>query len=633
MAASYNITIPCPFFTFESILGFLTLFLALPRSFIQPIFASFPISRPFHSVLRFWGSSCRICHDPIIIRSIILLVADSCSTMGDSPGMDRAETPEASQTIISSSNSPNESLPPPRQILSKRSSLPPRPHGAARHTKRLTLNFPINIPQGVAFGPSASSSPSGSMTPATRSSARQSPVHTISTTPFDGQNDGTSLLTAIASQERRVLELREELQRAEGELDSLKKQWSSSEKTKKRTEVNHRAEVMLPLKSPDRISGAQAATTHSREQSVSGTATPAFPTQVRLSRELERRQSVLAAAATYGTSVSANGRRVFQGSHARTLSLLSPTPGSAGSKQSGSESTFSQADIDRVGRPPRSATMPSVDRTPAPSTVTPTDDMISQWRKTMPVPPPSRDLLMRTGKQMATDLKDGLWTFLEDIRQATVGDEGINATESRTMQPPRNRDSSSASRSRDRLSVQTGKLSRSPSGMKSPGSQTTGKGSKSADIDASFWGEFGIDSSGQKSASTHRIPKTPSDPNRPADPNALDVDETWDNWDTPQPKKHTPSSSRSTIESRQDRSPTTQTSSPRTSTSFGDWGHDIPDPSVSDGIPWPALTQVAPSNLTRTATNLMAEWERSLTPSSNRSPLASPGLDKDSKKD
>jgi hypothetical protein len=63
--------------------------------------------------------------------------------------------------------------------------------------------------------------------------------------------------------------------------------------------------------------------------------------------------------------------------------------------------------------------------------------------------------------------------------------------------------------------------------------------------------------------------------------------------------------------------------------SFGDWRHDIPDPSVADGIPWPALTQAAPSKLTRTASNLMAEWERSLSPS----PVASPSLGKDSKKD
>ncbi|KAL4923344.1 DUF4048 domain-containing protein [Aspergillus undulatus] len=559
--------------------------------------------------------------------------------MEKTSGMDRAEsTPGASQTIVVASTNPaNGSLPPPRQMPSKRSSLPPRPHAAARHTKRLTLNFPINIPQ-AAFDQTASSSPSGAMTPVTRSSACQSPVHNISTPPFEGQDDGTSLLTAIASQERRVLELREELTRAEAELDSLKKQWSSSEKTRKRTEVNHRAEAMLPLRSPDRVPAASTASTHSREQSLSGSASPAVPPQVRLSRELERRQSVLAAAAANGTSVSANGRRVFQGSHTRALSLLSPTTASASSKL-GSDSGSGDVDGDRVGRPPRSATMPSVDRIPARSSVTPTEDMVTQWRKTMPVPPPSRDLLMRTGKQMASDLREGLWTFLEDIRQATVGDEGINATESRTMHPPRNRDSSSASRSRDRLSVQTGKTSasRSSSGRKSPGTKATGKGSKSADIDASFWSEFGIDSSGQKPATAHRTPTTPSGSNnnlKSEDPTKLDMDETWDDWDTPQPKKsHTPSSSRSTLESGLDQSPVTQTSSPRTSTSFADWHYDIPDPSVSDGIPWPALTQAAPSKLSRTASNLMAEWERSLSSSPNRSPLASPALDKENKKD
>ncbi|KKK21568.1 hypothetical protein P175DRAFT_0532545 [Aspergillus ochraceoroseus IBT 24754] len=580
--------------------------------------------------------------------------------MGDSPGTGQTEsTPEASQTLMSSA-SPHNLVPPPpsdsskedrqgsssssssqeqpQQIPSKRASLPPRPPGGApRHTKRLTLNFPINIPQGAAFDPSASSSPAGPMTPIARSSARQSPVHTISTpAPFDGQDDGSSLLTAIASQERKVLELREELHRAESELDSLKKQWTSSEKSKKRTEIHHRAEQLLPLKSPDRISTENLvnSSTHSREESASGASTPSIVAQARLSRELERRQTVLAAAATHGTTISANGRRVFQGSHARTLSLLSPTLGSAGSKRIGSESGLGAVDNERVGRPPRSATMPSVDRSPVPpSAMAPTEDMISQWRKTMP--PPSRDLLLRTGKQMASDLKEGLWTFLEDIRQATVGDEGIYATESRTMQPPRNRDSSSTSRSRDRLSVQGRKPSRSPSSGKKSGANTTGKDSKSADIDATFWSEFGIDSPGQKSPNAHSTSKGPSRPNAPEDPSLLDVDESWDDWDTPQPKKtHTPSSSRSTIESKPDQSPTTQNSSPRTSTSFGDWGHDIFDPSVADGIPWPAITKMAPSKLARTASNLMAEWERSLSPSSERnSPLSSSAPGKDSKKD
>jgi hypothetical protein len=37
-----------------------------------------------------------------------------------------------------------------------------------------------------------------------------------------------------------------------------------------------------------------------------------------------------------------------------------------------------------------------------------------------------------------------------------------------------------------------------------------------------------------------------------------------------------------------------------------------------DAIPWPALTKLHPSKLTRTASNLMAEWEKSLTPPNER---------------
>lgn len=56
------------------------------------------------------------------------------------------------------------------------------------------------------------------------------------------------------------------------------------------------------------------------------------------------------------------------------------------------------------------------------------------------------------------------------------------------------------------------------------------------------------------------------------------------------------------------------------------------DPSASESIPWPAITKLAPSKLQRTASNLMAEWERSLSPTPDRT--ASPSLTrKDSKKD
>lgn len=44
-----------------------------------------------------------------------------------------------------------------------------------------------------------------------------------------------------------MLELREELQKAEGDLEKLKKQWATYEATKKRNELRH-VEALQPLK-------------------------------------------------------------------------------------------------------------------------------------------------------------------------------------------------------------------------------------------------------------------------------------------------------------------------------------------------------------------------------------------------
>ncbi|KAK5675213.1 hypothetical protein LTS12_029576 [Elasticomyces elasticus] len=167
-----------------------------------------------------------------------------------------------------------------------------------------------------------------------------------------------------------------------------------------------------------------------------------------------------------------------------------------------------------------------------------------------------------------------------------------------------------------------------------------GKDTATTDIDSSFWNEFGIDTPGQKSDdSNHNHPPSSVPDSSHLDTSNDDLDE-WNVWDTPQPRNlHTPSSSRSTLESKQDQSPRSQTSSPRTSsTSFGDWRPlsqttSIPDPSVSDGIPWPAITKLAPSKLTRTASSLMSEWERSLSSSPDRTGLDGSSLPKDSKKD
>lgn len=525
--------------------------------------------------------------------------------------------------------SPSDSLSAPIQqttasLAQKRSSLPPAARGnsAARHTKRLTLNFPVNLTLNTLASPSepVSASP-GAMTPITQPSTRPSPALPPGTPlSFDAQADGYDFLRAIASQERRVLELREELQRAEAELVTLKKQWALSEKSRKQTEISHHAEQMKPLRSPDLIgpdgAGAeQQKDHHRRDQSLSSVGSSSV-SQDRLSRDFSRRNSIRTTAATAavsnatgtnGTKISANGRRVFQGSHTRTLSLLSPVTAPSTSPRTESSPSGSE----RVGRTPRSATLPSVERSNTSAVVQPGEEsqipehLLAQWRKQMP--PASREAFLRTGKQMATDLREGLWTFLEDIRQATVGEEGINATQSQRLSPSngRKRDSTakSKSRSRDRLSAAA--RSSSSSRGRGLGAEATisGKDTKPADISKSFWNEFGVDTPQKSPNSARRAPsdtnhaqtsaataneqhqeqptaeRLDSNPAEKMEDHNEDMADNWDVWDTPKKMTHTPSSSRSTVESsKHEQSPRTQGSSPRTSaryiSTFSDFIYD-----------------------------------------------------------
>lgn len=277
----------------------------------------------------------------------------------------------------------------------------------------------------------------------------------------------------------------------------------------------------------------------------------------------------------------------------RALSLLSPATAASNSTE-----PRPSLEADRIGRFPRSATLPSVERNHAAiaqldETQVP-EHLLAQWRKTLP--PPSREALMRTGKQMASDLREGLWTFLEDIRQATVGEEGINGTQTRTLSPSvaalappneRKRDSLGKSPSREGLLVD-GKLSRSSSSSSSRGrgraaEVKSGKDTKPAEISTSFWNEFGIDTPTQKKspngphtpvnkiANANEATAEQRDPrsNTQAEAQNDDLDD-WGSWETPisAQKTHTPSSSRSTVDSKHDHSPTTQGSSPRTSARY-----------------------------------------------------------------
>lgn len=253
-------------------------------------------------------------------------------------------------------------------------------------SKRLSLNFPVLPPSGRPSRP-----PSWSNSPVT-------PAESL-TSPTEG-----NFLTVLAAQERRVLELKDELRQAEEELLKLKKHWASHESSRKRSEVR-RVQQLQPL-------SATLPSLDTTEEDADGSSQW-------MRREMERRKSIL-------SGVKTSNRKVFSGSrHTRTLSLLSPE-----------KTTFSPAyphpssrRSDERPHPIRN-TLTRSSTTSDIANAIPNSDSLPQLDGDGAIV--QRDALLKTGKQMATDIKDGLMNFFEDIRQATVGEEAVNGT----MHPP-----------------------------------------------------------------------------------------------------------------------------------------------------------------------------------------------------
>ena len=198
-------------------------------------------------------------------------------------------------------------------------------------------------------------------------------------------SDSNSFLTALAAQERRVLELKEELQKAELDLEKLKKQWASHEAIRKRNEARQ-LEQLRPLKA-----------THNEMS-------PIVETESSYKRpDTERRQ-------TLSSSTRSSQRKVFSGSrHARTLSLLT-------TKNFQSETT------PKGGESPEQRSRASID---TPISQSSHSDLVSPTFKKgrEPFKSPDKDLIFETGKQLVGDFRQGFWTFVEDLKQVTVGDE------------------------------------------------------------------------------------------------------------------------------------------------------------------------------------------------------------------
>ncbi|KAF2269366.1 hypothetical protein CC78DRAFT_529156 [Lojkania enalia] len=459
--------------------------------------------------------------------------------------------------------------------------------------KRLSLQFPIQPSTG-------NSSPAFS--PRSRPQswvAAPSPITTpdVAPSPTEG-----NILAVLAAQERYVLELKEELVKAEEDLKKLKKHWATHEAIKQRNEIR-KVTQLQPLDTTLANYGPD-------QDDEDGSS-------LWMQREMERRKAIL-----NGTKTSQ--RKVFSGSrHLRTLSLLSPDKNYSPS--------FPQPLDIREAEDESSKRPASLTRT---STTSTSPDIANQIANTVNgerydlggLSGLQREALLRTGKQMATDFKDGLLTFIEDIRQATVGDEAVIGAEGLAIANARGSSARGPRKAPDGRPI----VARTSSSKKLNAQNTK----KSEDIGDDFWKAHGL--SEPKSAPTskkiHPIKhtRTPRKQIQKDD----DFEDNWDSWDTPNDKytAKTVPGGNSSDESDESSLPGSGRSSARTSTRYHAKRHDskasslttsssgapADDAAIRDSkrnsIPWPDLVKLSPGNLKRTASHLMKEWEKNLTP-------------------
>ncbi|CAK7263222.1 hypothetical protein SEPCBS119000_000387 [Sporothrix epigloea] len=269
-------------------------------------------------------------------------------------------------------------------------SRPSRSESTASRTNRLSMTLPI------ALSTSASSRP----TPASSS------VSSFAATPNDLASDveyePVDLITAIAARERRVLELREELEHTEQDLKNLKSQFAFYEKEKVYADLKNTDRTRIVASRPAAISSDGSFLQNSR---------------------LDRKKALSFGQHGYqqGTNPSTptqSRRRVLYGKHARTLSLLSPSKSmSDGFVVNGAQT----ADAEEG----ESSSLPTgMDPSFLQNTGRYAPAAANQISKRASWAPQSVQQVASAGlKQVAGDFTATLRTFMEDLRQATVGEE------------------------------------------------------------------------------------------------------------------------------------------------------------------------------------------------------------------
>ncbi|KAL5116604.1 hypothetical protein ACEQ8H_005482 [Pleosporales sp. CAS-2024a] len=447
--------------------------------------------------------------------------------------------------------------------------------------KRLSLQFPIQ--------PSPAAASSAASSPRARPSSWVAPCK-VASPDTETRPSETNILAVLAAQERYVLELKEELTKAEADLQTLKAYYARQEATKFRSDKRK----VVPLQPVNTLIDITDEPENEPDDGSHGW----------LQKEMERRKALLA-------STKSSQRKVFSGSrHLRTLSLLSPDKNHAPPFPQPLDLHDDASAPKLLDSAPRSSTSSDYAK--------PLINLANHDRyDTAGLPTIQREQLIRAGTQMANDLKKGLFNFIDDIRQATVGDEAAHA------------DQEAALHARDSLTKTARKpsngrpaLNRSASSKKSV--------SKTGSTGDDFWKEMGLNE--PKTSAVHHkkthMNKTAQTPQKQTQQPVAEEEE-WDNWETPNDGyasktahvhdssdesdaawSHGPASSRTSISTRYHSKRHDSKASSLTNVSSDDAGRE----SKRNSIPWPDLVKMSPSNLKRTASHVMKQWEKQLTP-------------------
>ncbi|CCE27754.1 hypothetical protein E4U22_007824 [Claviceps purpurea] len=462
-------------------------------------------------------------------------------------------------------------MPPP--LLPADHGAAPRPSSSSSRVRHAHSSSTSRIPNRLSFSlpiapptkdpsrptPSASSStsaPAPSSVPAT-------PQDKSAASPLSNVND---FIIAIAAKERKVMELKEEVAREETELASLKKQFAATDVLLNRGAVNQ-----LDL------SGSRTA--------ASAAAEPDAPL---LRRSVEFDAKTLSRPNTNHGTPTPNRRRVMRGGHTRTLSLLSPAKSNLdlsllGETTAGNDSEPSSL----TDRRPNQASNPALLKR---ATWQPRSQHSS------PVVP-----------QLVEDFKIGLRAFVEDIRQITIGDEPISG-QYRPLQ-----------RSSHAGHYRTGSLGQ---GVNTDQSRIKSVQQRASETTPPTAPPTPL--SQRKDANAIEKPKPAKSKPISWPPLGLDsIDDTdWANWDSPVPVKSTRWSG-STINSgsgvmddiqcipENATEPTASAAIPIKSNPTTAETPILSPAKLEELLP-SVVNRLSPSNIKRTANNLLDEWEKSL---------------------